>query len=244
MLTSETLKYYFAMSIQMTTRFHPRATMPHLTHIIWDWNGTLFDDAWLCREILNELLAARNLPTVDAARYQEVFGFPVQEYYRKVGFNFDSEPFEVPAHEFIDKYETRRLECRIRPDTRMVLSAIRDAGLNQSVLSAYEQTTLTEIVDHFHLTNFFKEIRGLDNPYAAGKIDLGRQMLSEMSLEPSRVVLVGDTTHDNDVARSLGIGAILVPGGHHSKLRLQQCGVPVVDGLEEVVKIVTEKSKG
>ncbi|MDH5646585.1 MAG: hypothetical protein OEZ01_11285, partial [Candidatus Heimdallarchaeota archaeon] len=28
-------------------------------HIIWDWNGTLLDDAWLCVEIMNSMLAKR-----------------------------------------------------------------------------------------------------------------------------------------------------------------------------------------
>ncbi|NCY21717.1 HAD family hydrolase, partial [bacterium] len=31
-------------------------------HLIWDWNGTLLDDAWLCREIMNGQLRRRGLP--------------------------------------------------------------------------------------------------------------------------------------------------------------------------------------
>ena len=38
-------------------------------HIIWDWNGTLLDDAWLCVEILNEILRRRNEQPVTHERY-------------------------------------------------------------------------------------------------------------------------------------------------------------------------------
>ena len=33
-------------------------------HIIWDFNGTLMDDAWLCIEVMNEMLSRRGLKTL------------------------------------------------------------------------------------------------------------------------------------------------------------------------------------
>ena len=34
-------------------------------HVIWDWNGTLLDDAWLCVEIINEMLRAHPDLTIE-----------------------------------------------------------------------------------------------------------------------------------------------------------------------------------
>ena len=51
-------------------------------HLIWDWNGTLLDDAWLCREIMNGQLRRRGLPELSAERYEQIFDFPVEKYYR------------------------------------------------------------------------------------------------------------------------------------------------------------------
>ena len=31
-------------------------------HVIWDWNGTLLDDAWLCVDVMNGVLRAHDLP--------------------------------------------------------------------------------------------------------------------------------------------------------------------------------------
>ena len=39
----------------------------HYKHAIWDWNGTLLNDTWLCVEVLNGLLAIRKRDVGSAA---------------------------------------------------------------------------------------------------------------------------------------------------------------------------------
>ena len=84
-------------------------------HVIWDWNGTLLDDAWLCREIMNGQLKRRGHATISRERYEEVFDFPVEGYYRKVGFRWDQETFTEAGTEFIgdiiSELEALRLVC-------------------------------------------------------------------------------------------------------------------------------------
>ena len=62
-------------------------------HIIWDWNGTLLNDLWLCLESVNAALARRGLAPLSEKRYQEEFDFPVIDFYRKIGFKFDDASF-------------------------------------------------------------------------------------------------------------------------------------------------------
>ena len=38
-------------------------------HIIWDWNGTLLDDRWLCIEAINQTLTKRNMNTITDDEY-------------------------------------------------------------------------------------------------------------------------------------------------------------------------------
>ena len=82
-------------------------------HVIWDWNGTLLDDAWLCREIMNGQLRKRGLPTLRAERYEAIFDFPVEGYYRKVGFDWKKESFEEAGTEFIVEYENTNRTFKI-----------------------------------------------------------------------------------------------------------------------------------
>ena len=62
--------------------------MKKYNHIIWDWNGTLLNDRWLCVEAINQALNKRNLPMLTEGKYKDVFSFPVEDYYKKVGFDF------------------------------------------------------------------------------------------------------------------------------------------------------------
>ena len=76
-------------------------------HIIWDWNGTLLDDAWLCVDIMDSMLKERSLGTLTLDRYQRLFEFPVIDYYRKLGFDFTKESFEKTGTEFINTIEDK-----------------------------------------------------------------------------------------------------------------------------------------
>jgi len=207
-------------------------------HVIWDWNGTLFDDAWLNMDIMNGLLRRRRLPLLTPERYQELFDFPVIEYYRRLGFDFAKESFEVLGTEFIREYERRRGECHLQPAAMRVLDAVRAAGLTQSVLSAYQHKTLEIILREFHVRDFFVHVVGGDDHYASGKVEQGRAYIRELGCQPSRVVLVGDTTHDFEVAQAMGSACLLIPSGNHSRSRLERCGVPVLDSLADVLAMV------
>lgn len=204
------------------------------THVIWDWNGTLLDDAWLCIEVMNESLARRALPLLTPERYQRVFDFPVIRYYERLGFDLEREPFEVVGAEFIVRYEARRHEASLQPDAREALERLRAAGKAQSILSAYRHDALEELLRHHGVREFFDPVVGADDIYAHGKVAQGRALLDRLGTDPARVALVGDTAHDAEVAKEIGCACFLVPRGNHSRERLASCGVEVVESLREL----------
>src|SRR5210317_111035 len=96
--------------------------------IFWDWNGTMLDDIHICIEAMNLMLRERELQLLDEEVYRNVFTFPVRDYYSKIGFDFDIEPFEKPALEFIENYDDMVKEASIFSDTIMALDAFRSRG--------------------------------------------------------------------------------------------------------------------
>ena len=202
--------------------------------IIWDWNGTLFNDVAWCIEVLNSMLSKRNLKTVaGVSEYHSVFCFPVIDYYRKVGFDFNKESFEVLAAEFIEKYHSddRNKSC-LFPGVSEVLLDIKDAGVAQVILSASKINYLEQQVSYFDIRDNFTELLGLSNFYAASKIDVGLEFINRNS--NTNAVLIGDTKHDYEVAKALGIDCILIPNGHQSRETLMSCGVSVLDNITDV----------
>ena len=203
-------------------------------HVIWDWNGTLLDDAWLCVEILNETLRRRNEQPVTHERYEKEFGFPVRDFYQRLGFDFSVESFEALADEYISKYDERRFECKLQDHAISVLRRCLDRGFIQSILSAYHQTRLEDMLDFFDLRPLFTHVMGLDDFCANGKIHQGIRLIEESGSGPREALLIGDTIHDYEVAQEIGADCVLFVGGHNSKERLQSCGVPVFDSLAQL----------
>ena len=204
-------------------------------HVIWDWNGTLFNDVVLCADIMNNLMIKSNLGTIEIDDYREVFTFPVKKYYELLGHDVGDENWEKISHQFINEYEDRKFEQNLYPDSKDVLKKISDLGLSQSVLSAYSQNTLVELIDHFNLTSYFIRLVGLDNIYAAGKLENGKKWMSELGFSKGEVLLVGDTLHDCEVANEIGADSVLLTSGHQAKERLLKCNVPIIDSLSELV---------
>ena len=204
---------------------------------MWDWNGTLLDDSWMAVMVINETLSKRNMPTIDQEHYQKIFGFPVIDYYRRLGFDFVDESFEVVGTEFIDGYEKHKFEVDLHPGVRDVLKDLSGLGVTHSILSAYKQNTLDELVAHFELTDQFVKIVGLDNHYAHSKVDNAIQWMSELGCDANDVLFVGDTEHDFEVAQAIGVDCVLVPGGHQTREALEGTGARVLDGVKAVLSL-------
>ena len=55
-------------------------------NVVWDWNGTLLNDVKVGVNTLNDMLGRRGLPLLSVEDYKEKFGFPVIDFYDRVGF--------------------------------------------------------------------------------------------------------------------------------------------------------------
>lgn len=209
--------------------------MKEIEAIIWDYNGTLLDDIDIGIQSINEMLGKRGLPLLTKQSYREVFTFPVIDYYKEIGFDFQKECWDKTAHEFIDNYNKRLHKSRIFPQAIDLLAHFNDMGKRQFILSAMEHEMLTQSTQDESITHFFEEISGIDNIYASSKIENGKNLIRRNNLNPHRVCLLGDTSHDYQVAQELGCQCILIADGHQSFSKLVQTGCPqVIESLRQI----------
>ena len=204
-------------------------------NIVWDWNGTLLDDIRISVETLNRMLTRKNLGRMTVERYRDLFGFPVKEFYEALGYDFGRDDWDAVSREFVDTYGSLSRDVELTMGIVPILSAIREKGIRQYILSALQEDLLEEMLERFQIRNYFDGICGSDNIYAGGKIARGEKMVSEYSIIPQETLMIGDTLHDAEVAEALGFDVRLFAGGHNSERRLQS-SVPVLSQMEELLK--------
>ena len=208
------------------------------TLIIWDWNGTILDDAGVCRRIADIMLSERGIPTLpDMDAYRAVFGFPIKSYYEKMGYRFgpEDEPYEHVADEFIVLYDRLYRTAALRPGIVDFLDRRKGEGYRQVLLSATRRDQLLEQVAAFgDVGDRFEQKLGLTDHYAFSKAALAKAFIEGQGIPRERTLFIGDTDHDFEVSSAIGCPCVLLEGGHQSRERLLKMGVPVLRDLSEL----------
>jgi phosphoglycolate phosphatase len=211
-----------------------------LTHVVWDWNGTLLDDLHTCVAVANQLLGEYGLPALDGViGYHAKFRFPIVEYYADLGFDTSSTGnFEAAAHRYLELYGAASVHCRLHDGAIEALAALHATGVRQVLISASERDNLRVQLAPFGLDAYLDGVHGIDDIYAASKESLARRWLTDEGLTGEQVLFVGDSEHDFEIARAVGARCLLYSGGHHARRHLESLGAPVIDDLREVPGIV------
>ncbi len=203
------------------------------THVVWDFNGTILDDVAIGIDSVNCLLKRRSLPLIESVdRYHEVFGFPIENYYRRLGFDFEKEPYSEIAVEWVNEYNSRRPLAGLCLGARELLEKLQAKGVTQLIISATEYNMLVSQLEELGIEEYFSELIGLDNIRAGSKTHLAVEWKNKNP--QARVLFIGDTDHDLEVATAMQADCILVAAGHQSFGHLASLGVPVLKNLKEL----------
>ena len=139
--------------------------------IIWDWNGTLLDDLDICVKGINIYLEERTLKTMDKDRYRDIFGFPIGDYYAKIGFDLKKESLEDLSVKFLKTYFENFDQTKLNQGVYDILKKFQNTGYQQYILSAMDQVSLDKSVKKFGIEKYFKAIKGAEDTLAKGKIN-------------------------------------------------------------------------
>lgn len=195
--------------------------------IFWDWNGTLVDDLDLVLDLTNRRLREFSLEVIDIEFYRQNFGFPISNYYKKIGLPSEGEAFFRLCDAFHRDYLARVEETSIFPFMQSILEDWFKEGKTQFVVSALEQKALDTMVQRLGVNHFFRGVYGLNNRLAVSKVARALEVARKYSLSGSDILYIGDTDHDLEVAEALGCAFLMVSHGHQAQNRLTGKGVTI-----------------
>lgn len=202
--------------------------------ILWDWNGTLLNDVDACVDAMNQMLAKRSMDFLSIEKYQNIFTFPVQNYYKALGFDFNKDSFEDLSIEYIQLYKDLSLKSPLQEGATELLEYFKEKDYKQVIISASEQKALEKQVEERNITKYFDTIIGLDNIHAHSKLHNALAYINELKIKPQNICFIGDTYHDYEVADAIGCNCILVKSGHMDLVKYTMDNVAIVENLKSL----------
>ena len=175
-----------------------------MKHIIWDFNGTLLNDAQLSVDLDNDVFDQIGVPRITLEDYRNNMTMPVRDFYPRVGVDYARHSYEEIARLWLDEFNKRAVGVGLIPGVLEAIRALHAQGRSQSVLSASYEPSVRAQCAALGLTPYMKDISGLQDESAGKKTEIGLRQLRELGLTGADVVLVGDMLTDAHLAEALG----------------------------------------
>lgn len=215
-----------------------------MRHLVWDWNGTLFDDLEIVVASVNVSLRSIGALPIDVPTYQAVYQRPLHRFYESLlGRPVPPEEFRAIDEDFHSAYHALLDQAHLTVDARAAIDMAAERGYTQSVLSMWWHDRLVPAVRFFGLEDRMLAVDGhrgtpgeTKEKHLSGHIEQLARLFPDR-VRPEFVVAIGDVTDDADAARAVGVGCVLYDGGSQPVTVLAATGARVAATLVEAVEL-------
>jgi len=203
--------------------------------VIFDWDGTLADSTGIIARALQ--FACRDMgcavPNEEAARY--VIGLGLADALRHVAPDLAPRDYPRLSAHYRNHYLAREPEIPLFAGARALLGALRGVGYRLAIATGKSRVGLDRALAFHDLHETFHATRCADEGQPKPHPDMVLHLLATLEVRPDRAIVVGDTTHDLEMAARAGVASIAVTHGAHARERLvAQASLGVVESLDDL----------
>jgi phosphoglycolate phosphatase-like HAD superfamily hydrolase len=211
-----------------------------VTHVVWDWNGTLLDDNHAVLAAVNHVCQGFGRAPVTLEEWRATFRRPIVSCYEGLlARPLSADDWAELDRLYHDAYHALLDTCSLVGGGTEALSTWRAGGRTQSLLSMWVHDRLTELVSALGLGEYFARVDGLrQNTGGGSKARHLVEHLNDLDLDPRVVVLIGDVVDDSDAAEAAGTRCVLVTTGMGSAEALRRTGRPVADTVTDALRLI------
>ena len=183
--------------------------------IVFDWDGTLFDSTALIVRCIQS--ACRDLgvtvPSDTAAAY--VIGLGLHEALRHAVPDLPAGRYAELGLRFRHHYLANQHELLMFPGTLAMLQALKARHHWLAVATGKGRRGLDDALAHAQLKGVFDGTRTADETASKPDPRMLIELMREFGAEPERTLMIGDTTHDLQLALNAGTPRVAVSYGAH-----------------------------
>ena len=184
--------------------------------IVFDWDGTLIDSTTIIADSLQK--ACRDLgepvPTDLDARY--VIGLGLTDALKHVAPGLARERHGELAARYRHHFLSRDAQIELYPGARELLAELARAGFLLGIATGKSRAGLDRAIAQQRLDGLFAATRCADEGFPKPHPDMLEQLMERVGVAPRETLMIGDTTHDIELAHNAGASAVAVAYGAHN----------------------------
>lgn len=197
--------------MQTTTDFRPR----QFDLIVFDWDGTLYDSTALIVRCIQAACADLGLPVPSRTDSAYVIGLGLHDALAHVAPTLDKARVPELGLRYRHHYFQRQHELSLFEGTLEMLAALRARHHWLAVATGKSRQGLNEALEHVALRGVFDATRTADETASKPHPLMLQELMAEFGVEPERTLMIGDTTHDLQLAVNAGAHSVGVSYGAH-----------------------------
>ena len=207
--------------------------------ILFDLDGTLTESGEGITRSVQYALEKIGKPEEDREKLKVFVGPPLLEQFVNYA-GLDEETARRAVEYYRERYKKQGIfENELYPGVEQMLQGLREKGLRLAVASSKPEYFVTQILEYFHINQYFEQIvgSGLDGSRSS-KTEVIEETLARLQMSDHRqdVLMVGDRKYDVLGAREAGLSCLAVSYGYGSVEELEAAEpLKIVDSTEEIL---------
>ncbi len=191
--------------------------------VIFDWDGTVIDSHSAIAECMQEASRELGLPVPERSRATHVIGLGLHDALRIVAPDLPAQRYP----EYIDAYRRNFLA---REDTMQPFPGMRDLlgflskSSNLAIATGKSRRGLDRALRATGLEGHFRASRCADETRPKPHPAMLLELMEQLDFPAREVLMIGDTSHDMQMASAAGVDSVAVSYGAHAREGLLACG--------------------
>jgi phosphoglycolate phosphatase len=203
--------------------------------VIFDWDGTLMDSTAVIAASLQSACRDVGLPEPTREDALFVIGLNLADTFKRVAPGLGPEGQHALAERYRHHFLARETEMPLYEGVREMIHELHGGGRRLAVATGKARRGLDRALEQTGLKEYFEATRCADEGFAKPHPGMLLMLLEVTGVEPGRALMVGDTTHDLELAANAGVDALAVSyGAHHPELLATRPARARLDSVEEL----------
>jgi phosphoglycolate phosphatase len=183
--------------------------------VVFDWDGTLADSTAIIARALQQACQDVGEPAPAEVDARFVIGLGLTDALRHVAPRLAVERHRELAARYRHHYLAEALSIPLFAGVREMLAELKSAGHLLGVATGKSRAGLDHSLDQQNVRHFFVATRCADEGFPKPHPGMLLDLMSRVDADPGETLMIGDTTHDLELARNAGVAALAVAYGAH-----------------------------